>query len=475
MVRPRFSLLMKIQLWLLLNLVVLGAVLVVILNLQFQLHPSSPLLGRFETRLEAIGELIRVEVVNTTREQRDVILARYAQAYGIDFYLFDNNSTQLGGIPINLPDDLAFHLHGGGTRPPPPPPRPKGPGQRHPIFKVQTSNPTRYWVGIRVPVVNEGSPEPVRATLLAASYSANGNGLFFDPLPWVYILLAATGFSILFWLPMVRHITKTISQLTKATEQIADGQFEVRVDENRTDELGRLSKAINHLASRLSGYVTGQRRFMGDIAHELCSPIGRIQMALGILDVRIDPKNRMYVEDLEEEVHQMSKLVNELLTFSKAGLKPEAVQLQKVRLRPLVTQITDREAGKGVPLLVEIPDTLLVEANPALLSRAVSNIVRNAIRYAGSAGPVRIITQPEGTHQVRLSVIDSGAGVPESELSRLFDPFYRIERDRARSTGGAGLGLAIVKSCVESFQASVSARNLTPKGFEVSLLLKVGE
>lgn len=471
MIRPRFSLLMKIQLWLLLNLVILGAALVVILNLQFQLHPSSPLLGRFETRLEAIGELIRVEVANTSRDQRDAILARYTQAYGIDFYLFENSGTQLAGLPVNLPDDLNFHLLG-RNRPAPPPPRPGGSPPHHPIFKVQTSNPTRYWVGIRVPVVDEKSPEPIRATLLAASYSASGNGLFFDPLPWVYILLAATGFSILFWLPMVRHITTTISQLTTATEQIADGQFDIRVDENRTDELGRLSKAINHLANRLSGYVAGQRRFMGDIAHELCSPIGRIQLALGILDARIDPRNRVYVEDLEEEVTQMSKLVNELLTFSKAGLKPEAVQLQKVRLRPLVTQITDREASKGVPLLVEIPDTLLVEANPALLSRAVSNIVRNAIRYAGSAGPVKIVAQSEGSQQIRLSVIDCGSGVPEGEIERLFDPFYRIERDRARSTGGAGLGLAIVKSCVESFQASVSARNLKPKGFEVSVLLK---
>jgi two-component system sensor histidine kinase CpxA len=462
---------MKIQLWLLLNLVVLGVALAMMLSLQFQLHPSSPLLGRFETRLEAIGELIRVEVVNTSREQRDAILARYTQAYGIDFYLFENTGSQLAGVPVSLPDDLTFHLLG-RNRPAPPPSPPGGSPHRHPIFKVQTSNPTRYWVGIRVPVMDETSPEPVRATLLAASNSANGNGLFFDPLPWVSILLAATGFSILFWLPMVRHITTTISQLTTATEQIADGQFEVRVDESRTDELGRLSKAINHLATRLSGYVTGQRRFMGDIAHELCSPIGRIQLALGILDARIDPGNRSYVEDLEEEVNQMSKLVNELLTFSKAGLKPEAVQLQKVRLLPLVKQITDRESGKGVPLLVEIPDALQVEANPALLSRAVSNIVRNAIRYAGHAGPVKIITQPEGARQVRLSVIDSGPGVPEGEVSRLFDPFYRIERDRARSTGGAGLGLAIVKSCVESFQASVSARNLKPKGFEVSVLLK---
>ena len=99
--------------------------------------------------------------------------------------------------------------------------------------------------------------------------------------------------SVLFWLPLVRGITHSISQITRATEQIAAGRFDARVATGRRDELGRLGEAINQMATRLSGFVTGQRRFMGDIAHELCSPIARIQMALGILEHRADEKQKV--------------------------------------------------------------------------------------------------------------------------------------------------------------------------------------
>ncbi len=90
--------------------------------------------------------------------------------------------------------------------------------------------------------------------------------------------------------------------------------------------------------------------------------------------------------------------------------------------------------------------------------------------YAGAAGPITISATRQAA-QVRLAVTDSGAGVPEIEVGKLFDPFYRLEPDRARQTGGAGLGLAIVKTCVEACQGSVAARNLKPSGFEVAITL----
>src|SRR5262249_27864572 len=155
-------------------------------------------------------------------------------------------------------------------------------------------------------------------------------GLFFDSGPWIAVGFGCVLVSVLFWLPLVRGITRSIFQITAATEQIADGRFDTRVSVRRNDELGRLGNAINQMAIRLAGFVTGQKRFLGDIAHELCSPIARIQMALGILEQRADPDQKERLADLREEVDLMSNLVNELLSFSKASIGQASIRLQPV-------------------------------------------------------------------------------------------------------------------------------------------------
>ncbi|MGC2238938.1 MAG: HAMP domain-containing sensor histidine kinase [Pyrinomonadaceae bacterium] len=260
--------------------------------------------------------------------------------------------------------------------------------------------------------------------------------------------------------------------MTAATEKIAEEEFGARVSEKRTDELGKLGGAINHLAKRLSGFVTGQKRFLGDISHELNSPLARMQFALSILEDRVDENNRAYVADVKEEVELMSKLVGELLTYSKAGIKTTQVNLESVRLKPLVEMIVEREtATENVDIKMEVSENLEALAQPELLARALGNVVRNAVRYAGRAGMIRVSAE-NGNNQVKIIVADSGAGVPDADIEKLFDPFYRIESDRSRQTGGIGLGLAIVKTCVEACQGKVFAENRSPGGFAIILLLK---
>src|SRR5207249_311645 len=106
---------------------------------------------------------------------------------------------------------------------------------------------------------------------------------FLDLHSW---LMAGTGvllLSVVFWLPLVRSITHSVGQLTTATEQIAEGHLETRVNTSRRDELGKLGDSVNRMAARIDAHMTGQKRFLGDVAHELCSPIARLQMATGIL------------------------------------------------------------------------------------------------------------------------------------------------------------------------------------------------
>ena len=175
----------------------------------------------------------------------------------------------------------------------------------------------------------------------------SAGGLFFDFRPWLAVGLGAVLFSALLWVPLVRGITHSIAQMTHATQQIAEGRFDVRTRENRRDELGLLGQSINRMAARLAGFVTGQKRFLGDVSHELCSPLARIQVALGILEQRADEKQQAYVNDLREEVQHMSSLVNELLSFSKASLGASTIKLQPVILRDVVDKAISREETDG--------------------------------------------------------------------------------------------------------------------------------
>jgi two-component system sensor histidine kinase CpxA len=341
---------------------------------------------------------------------------------------------------------------------------------------VRSEDPVRYWVGIRLTALDRDSFRPGGLTLLISSESLRGGGLFIDLTPWIIVGFAAVLFSVLFWIPLITGITRSVAQMTRATELIAEGSFDARVVTNRRDELGSLGEAINRMAMRLAGFVNGQKRFLGDIAHELCAPLARLQMALGILEQRAG-QQAPRVDDVREEVQHMSSLVNELLSFSKASLRQEPVELEPVALAALARRIVEREAKAGEIIEVRIDPALHALAEPELLARALSNLVRNALRHAQNAGPLLIAASRQGegkgdAERVQLTISDSGPGIPEDAREKIFDPFYRLEASRSRETGGVGLGLAIVKTCVEACHGTVSARNRQPHGLEVQIVLR---
>ncbi len=387
---------------------------------------------------------------------------------------------------------------GSGTASPLPPlPSPPGAAGSVIIPPLRTANPTRHWAGVEIPVRiqtgTEGLPEedldltrlrrsrqgrrgqPPQtywmATLLTMSETGGGQGIFAEPLPWITIVLVAIGLSALFWLPMVRNITQPIAEVTAATEMIAEGKFDVRVGTARTDEIGRVGHAVDFMADRLDGFVKGQRRFLGDISHELCSPIARIQVALGILDQRADDQQKKYVQNVQDEVGHMSELVNELLLFSQENVKPKSIELEPVPLRELIDRIAQRECGESASLTISIDEKISVIAHPQRLSLALGNLLRNAMQYASEAGPISI-TATTDDNRIALKITDCGPGLSEECLPRIFDPFYRPELSRGRDTGGVGLGLAIVKTCVTACNGTVTCQNRKPTGLEFKIVLE---
>ena len=509
----RFPLYAKILFWFFLNLVLLAVVALVLIGGRLRFGFDWMLAMGADARVQAVSDLIVDDLADQPRTNWDAVLKSFDNAYQIRFLLYRADGTQLAGEPTPLPPEVRTRLVEGrgpprflgmvegtgpgkpqseefirsrtlrerpGFGPPPwrggPPPNFQPDGfvpqrGRFPKLVVRTTSPTRYWLIVRAPIADPERSRSRPLVLVAMSHSLSAGGLLFDFKPWIMVGLGAIALSALLWLPLVRGITRTVGQMTHVTRQIAEGKFDQRVSERRRDELGALGQSINRMAARLAGFVSGQKRFLGDTAHELCSPIARIQVALGILEQRADERQKAYVEDVREEVQHMSNLVSELLSFSKAGLRGKEIPLKPVGLAELVRCAANREGGTADQVRIEIPDDLNALAEPELLSRAVGNLIRNALRYAGQDGPVEI-SAGLNDNTIVLKVADSGPGVPSEMLPQIFDPFFRVESSRSRETGGVGLGLAIVKTCVEACQGTVTARNRKPKGLEVEIRLR---
>jgi len=501
-VKTRASIPVKILLLSFLNVALLGLVFVVFVRVQYRADLSSLLLSPGRDRILAISRLIALELPETDRSEWNRLLAQYASASHGVCYLLTSEGAQLAGPPVNLPSSVLEMIR----RDQPPPfeaegrhgPRPSKlelmpPGP--PVFLIKTSAPTRYWVGVRVPVLGEpaaASPGPETwptrhhggdthgpeepggrhppGTLLWTFTSLWTNPVLFDYMPWLAVIIVVILLSVVCWLPLIRGLTRSISQLTSATRAIAQGRFETKLSVRRRDELGQLSQAINEMAERLAGFVRGQRRFLGDIAHELCSPIARIQVGLGVLEQHAEDNQKAYVSGVQEEVEHMSGLVNELLSFSRAGMNASTTPLTRVNVADAIRQVLQREAGAEAHIEAQIDAQLEVTAHPDYLVRSLANIIRNAIRYAGDAGPI-VVSASDKDGVVSITVADSGPGIPAAELEEVFKPFYRPEYARQRETGGAGLGLAIVKTCVEACGGTVLCRNRSPKGLEVEIRL----
>ena len=335
-------------------------------------------------------------------------------------------------------------------------------------FIARTGEPAAYWIGMRVPYApTERGGRMLPAKMVARVGSFWGVLSLLGLHTWLLAGGGVLALSVMFWLPLVSSITRSLGQLTSATEKIAEGHFDTRVAGQRRDELGQLGDSVNRMAARLDAHMNGQKRFLGDVAHELCSPLARLQMATGILADQAPKHLQPTVTDLREEVQQMSTLVNELLAFTKAGLQPRAAVLAATPLEALAREVLTREdTGNRVTLAVAAD--LRVMAEKELLARALGNLVRNALRYAGEAGPITVAATRNG-QRISIVVEDEGPGVPAGDLDRLGEPFFRPELARTREGGGVGLGLAIVRTSVTACGGDVRFANRTPHGFRAEI------
>lgn len=510
---PRLKLPLYVQLlgWFFLNLLLLMSGLSYFARGELGLSLNALMDGAAGRQIDGlVGKLVG-ELASEDRKNWDKVLMQVTTNREVQLVLVNSIGAHLAGPPTVLPPKILDQLaefrrqrqaerraERERSRPPPgeegflegpptgegddepalqegrpPPPRrgtPPNPWQRRrgaPKVMVSAGEPARYWLLVGLPLREVGHREASPGVLLVISNSISGGGLLFDPTPW-WVLAGAVVFSAVFWLPFVVRITRSVGDMNQAARRIAGGEFDVELRTRWGDELDHLAISINHLAVQLNRFVTGQKRFLGDVSHELCTPLARMEMALGILEHRADARQKEYVQDVREEVRVMSDLVNELLEFSKAGLAEKRRETIPVELCAVVKRVADREGLGEAQVQWQIPEILTVMGQPDLISRAVGNVFRNAVRYAGVSGPMTVSVDVTES-AVTLWICDRGPGVPPEALARLGEAFFRPELARTREGGGFGLGLAIVKTCMAACGGRMELRLGNPTGLEVGL------
>jgi two-component system sensor histidine kinase CpxA len=284
---------------------------------------------------------------------------------------------------------------------------------------------------------------------------------------------------------VIRNLTKPLNQLGEAAASIAEGRIETRVDpslKKRRDEIADLACNFDRMAERIEALITGQRRLLGDVSHELRSPLSRLTVALGLAKLnfakqRIEPgaaaEAAENLERIGQEARRLDTLIGQLLALTRidSGVDRGApVQFDLANLVQEVANDAEFEAhacNRGVVILHA--DSCRVEGFEELLRSAIENVARNAVRHTAAGTAVEISLQVHGS-RVRLRVRDYGPGVPETMLSDIFLPFRRIAN---ADSEGAGLGLAIAERAVRVHRGTIRAMNAPAGGLIVEIDLPV--
>lgn len=278
---------------------------------------------------------------------------------------------------------------------------------------------------------------------------------------------------------LARYLQKPLGQLQHASRQLAQGDFRFRVADavgTKVSEFSELAQDFDHMAYRIEALAEKQRRLIRDVSHELRTPLARQNLALHLVRKKMPVEHAALTDKLERESDVMNELIDEILQFSRLENATYAPRLAPVQLDALCSyQVIESEQIKGADQTLECDISRqlpLAVADRRLVSRVLSNLVGNAIKYAGPQATIRLSAYQTGK-RVCLQVEDNGKGIPEQYLNKIFDPFTRIEQARDKQSGGYGLGLSIVKESMRVMGGDVTIENRQSGGLRVNLIFNI--
>jgi len=331
------------------------------------------------------------------------------------------------------------------------------------FLRASTTGPD----GRRYTIITDLQPEP------------HPPWLFFHGAPGLGVLIGIISSGLVSYL-LARYLTSPIVRLREATQKLAAGDLSARAGvptAGRHDETAELMRDFDRMAERIENLVAAQNRLLTDISHELRSPLARLNVALELARQRSGSEAASALERIDRESTRLNEMIQRLLTLARLESGEDQLEKCPVDLEQLVREIAKDASfeaqSRRSHVEVHIADNCLVDGNPSLLHSAIENVVRNAIRYteAGTSVHIHLERTDAAPAEAIVRVSDSGPGVPEEALDKLFRPFYRIDDARRRQTGGVGLGLSITARAVELSGGSVEARNRTQGGLIIEIRL----
>jgi two-component system, OmpR family, sensor histidine kinase CpxA len=305
---------------------------------------------------------------------------------------------------------------------------------------------------------------------------------FFVPnrTPGMGILLAILTSGLVCFL-LARYVTAPVVRLRAATQRLSEGDLTARAGALRTgrrDELAELVRDFDSMAERIENLINAQSRLLNDISHELRSPLARLNVALGLARQRTGPEAVATLDRIESEANRLNELIGRLLMLARLEAGDASGDKVRVRLDELLCDVVDdarfEAQGRNCRVVCPLVEPCEVSGNPTLLRSAIENVVRNGLRYTGEGTEVEVRLEcgdAAGITNAVIRVMDSGPGVPEQALDKMFRPFYRIADARDRQTGGVGLGLSITERAVRLHGGSVRAMNRPRGGLVVEIHL----
>jgi len=301
-------------------------------------------------------------------------------------------------------------------------------------------------------------------------------GLAWRNVPPLKGIVATLAAAIVTALLLAGYVAKPIRSLRRAFDAAASGDLDRRVAPDigaRHDELADLGRDFDRMAARLQASMQGQRRLLHDVSHELRSPLARLEAAAGLIRQTPDQPETM-ITRIEEEIARIDRLVGELLTLSRLETGELPPVNEEVDMHDLVREVVHdanfEARSQGREVIWDDRGSTTLHGRPDLLHSAIENVVRNALKHAPQSQTIRVETaiNAEQDHYV-LRVIDHGHGIPESELSDLFRPFFR--GTTGTRMDGYGLGLAIARRSIEAHGGTIRATNHSGGGLSVEIVV----
>jgi two-component system OmpR family sensor kinase/two-component system sensor histidine kinase BaeS len=283
--------------------------------------------------------------------------------------------------------------------------------------------------------------------------------------------------TLLIGLLLMRRMVTPLSEVIAAAQSVAAGDLSTRVQSRGPDDLRALSDSFNRMAGSLEQNDRERRNMLADIAHELRTPLTVIRGRLeGILDDIYTPDDE-HIAQVLEETYVLERLVDDLRLLTMAESRQLHFDLKSVDLHELAERavgLFEAEANEhDIALNLEIePGLSHIEADPQRVEQVIGNLLSNAMRYVPDGGRVDIRVANEGK-MVCFSVSDNGPGIPEADLVHIFDRFWRGDKSRSRTGGGAGLGLTIARYLIEAQKGSIFVLNQPEGGLLVGFYLPV--